>query len=78
MNKKKILLICTGGTIASTLKKDGYAPGLTDSDILKSFLERFKMATINHPNLLQIDCTHQTPEETAALIQEYIESKLNK
>ena len=35
MNKKRILLICTGGTIASTLKKDGYAPGLTDSDILE-------------------------------------------
>ena len=33
MNKKKILLICTGGTIASTLKKDGYARVEVDGQI---------------------------------------------
>lgn len=50
---------------------------LTDADILKSFLERFKMATINHPNLLRIDCTYQTPDETLAVIQKHIDSTLN-
>ena len=50
---------------------------LTDAEILKSFLERFKMATISHPNLLRIDCTHQTPDETLSVIQKHIDSILN-
>ena len=35
MDKKKILLLCTGGTIASTQGKEGLAPGLEGDDILK-------------------------------------------
>ena len=35
MNKKRILLICTGGTIASTLKKDGYWYMTSRKNVLK-------------------------------------------
>lgn len=61
MTKKKILLICTGGTIASTLKKDGYAPGLTDSDILEYIPTVKEFCDVDTVQVCNIDSTNMTP-----------------
>ena len=61
MNKKRILLICTGGTIASTLKKDGYAPGLTDSDILEYIPSVREFCDVDTVQVCNIDSTNMTP-----------------
>ena len=62
MNKKKILLICTGGTIASTLKKDGYAPGLTDADILDYIPSVREFCDVDTVQVCNIDSTNMTPK----------------
>lgn len=61
MTKKKILLICTGGTIASTLKKDGYAPGLTDTDILDYIPSVLEFCDVDTVQVCNIDSTNMTP-----------------
>lgn len=61
MAKKRILLICTGGTIASTLKKDGYAPGLTDSDILDYIPSVLEFCNVDTVQVCNIDSTNMTP-----------------
>ena len=45
---------------------------LTDKDILKSFLETHKMATIKHDNLIRIDVSDKTAEEVTDLICQFI------
>lgn len=62
MVKKRILLICTGGTIASTMKKDGYAPGLTDSDILEYIPSVREFCDVDTVQVCNIDSTNLTPK----------------
>lgn len=61
MIKKRILLICTGGTIASTWKKDGYAPGLSDSDILDYIPSVLEFCDVDTIQVCNIDSTNMTP-----------------
>ena len=70
MNKKKILLICTGGTIASTLKKDGYAPGLTDSDILEYIPSVKEFCDVDTVQVCNIDSTNMTPGHWSIVAKE--------
>ena len=60
--KKRILLICTGGTIASTMKKDGYAPRLTDSDILEYIPSVREFCDVDTVQVCNIDSTNMTPK----------------
>ena len=70
MTKKKILLICTGGTIASTLKKDGYAPGLTDSDILEYIPSVREFCDVDTVQVCNIDSTNMTPKHWSLVVDE--------
>ena len=61
--KKKILLITTGGTIASETSAEGLKPGLLSGDILKivnSLAERYDVET---QDLFQLDSSNIQPEE---------------
>jgi len=68
MIKKKILLICTGGTIASTLKKDGYAPGLSDSDILDYIPSVRDFCDVDTVQVCNIDSTNMTPGHWSVVV----------
>lgn len=74
MSKKKILLICTGGTIASTLKKDGYAPGLTDSDILDYIPSVLEFCDVDTVQVCNIDSTNMTPGHWSLVVKKIKEN----
>lgn len=61
--KKRILLITTGGTIASETSSEGLKPGLLSSDIMtavNSLAERYDVTT---RDLFQLDSSNIQPEE---------------
>ncbi|NLT15964.1 MAG: asparaginase [Clostridiales bacterium] len=61
--KKKILLITTGGTIASETSEEGLVPGLSSSELLtsvNSIAERYDVTT---KDLFQLDSSNIQPEE---------------
>ncbi|SHI12478.1 asparaginase [Sporobacter termitidis DSM 10068] len=61
--KKKILLVTTGGTIASENSEEGLKPGLLSSDIMRtvnSLAERYDVTT---RDLFQLDSSNIQPEE---------------
>ena len=70
MNKKKVLLICTGGTIASTMKKDGYAPGLKDTDILEYIPSVQEFCDVDTLQVCNIDSTNMTPKHWSLVAEE--------
>lgn len=70
MNKKKVLLICTGGTIASTMKKDGYAPGLRDTDILEYIPSVQEFCDVDTLQVCNIDSTNMTPKHWSLVAEE--------
>lgn len=74
MTKKRILLICTGGTIASTLKKDGYAPGLTDSDILDYIPSVREFCDVDTVQVCNIDSTNMTPAHWSIVVKKIKEN----
>ena len=74
MAKKRILLICTGGTIASTLKKDGYAPGLTDSDILDYIPSVLEFCNVDTVQVCNIDSTNMTPVYWSVVVKKIKEN----
>lgn len=59
---KKILMISTGGTIASTLTEDGLAPGIKPDDMLKFLNDVENICDIDTHELLNIDSTNIQPE----------------
>ena len=70
MNRKKILLLCTGGTIASTLKKEGYAPGLSDTDILEYIPAVKEFCKVDTVQVCNIDSTNMTPNHWSSVVKE--------
>lgn len=58
---KKILLIGTGGTIASRPTDDGLVPALTSNDILNNVPEIFKFCTVDCIQVLNMDSTNIRP-----------------
>lgn len=60
--KKKILMIGTGGTIASKQTENGLSPGLTPEDIL-SYIPKVKdVCEVETLQIFNIDSTNITPE----------------
>ncbi len=49
---------------------------LTDKEILKSFLISHKMANVQHPNLVKINVSNQTPDETTKAVVDVIETHI--
>jgi L-asparaginase len=72
--KKKILLITTGGTIASELSAEGLKPGLTSGDLMtnvNSIAERYDVTTLD---LFQLDSSNIQPEEWQLIARTVAES----
>lgn len=62
MKRKKILMIATGGTIASRASESGLEPELTTSDIL-SRVNVEQLCDVSAIQLMNIDSTNVTPEK---------------
>ncbi len=73
---KKILLIATGGTIASQLGAEGLIPGMQADQLLKNVPEVFEFCQPHAIQIYNIDSTNITPlhwVKLATTIQEYYE-----
>ena len=64
---KKILMIGTGGTIASKWTEDGLAPGLTSQDILEYIPQVKNVCEVDTIQVCNIDSTNVTPEHWVML-----------
>ena len=60
---KKILLLATGGTIASLQDKNGLAPAITSEELLLSLPELKTLCTITPLDLFHLDSSNIQPEE---------------
>lgn len=68
--KKKILLIATGGTIASHAGEDGLIPELQAGELLKCVPEIFDFCEPSATQIFNIDSTNVTPEHWVRLARE--------
>ena len=71
---KKILLIATGGTIASQVGAEGLIPQIGAEGLLKCVPEVFEFCQPSAVQIYNIDSTNITPEhwrKLAAAIREY-------
>lgn len=59
---KNILLLATGGTIASVPGDEGLAPGLTDQDLLRYFPDPNGTFKLHSINVMNVDSTNMQPE----------------
>ncbi|MDW5299825.1 MAG: asparaginase [Sedimentibacter sp.] len=75
--KKNILLIATGGTIASKKTVDGLAPGITSEELLSYVSEIKEFCSVDTIQLLNIDSTNIQPEYWV-LMTEAIEKDYDK
>ena len=74
--KKKILMIGTGGTIASKQTEAGLAPGLSSEDILSYIPQVESVCDVDTLQVCNIDSTNVTPEywkKIAGAIEEHYE-----
>lgn len=74
---KKILLIATGGTIASLKTSEGLAPGITSDELIKFVPEIQNYCNVDTIQILNIDSTNIQPEYWI-LITETIEKNYDK
>lgn len=77
LNNKKILLIATGGTIASCKTEQGLAPMLSPADLLRFIPEAADLCLIETIQPLNLDSTNICPEHwllLAGLIEEHYSS----
>jgi len=75
--KKNILLIATGGTIASKKTIDGLAPGITSDELMAYVPEIKEFCNVETMQLFNIDSTNIQPEYWT-LISETIENVYDK
>lgn len=75
--KKKILLIATGGTIASKKTDEGLAPGITSEELMEYVPEIKEFCEVDTVQILNIDSTNIQPEYWV-LISETIENAYDK
>ena len=67
--KKKILLIATGGTIASQIGADGLEPSIGAENMLKCVPEIFDFCDVDAVQPYNIDSTNVTPEHWITLVK---------
>lgn len=67
--KKRIMLLCTGGTIASTKSEDGFTPGLVGTDILEYIPSMRGYCHIDTLQVFNIDSTNMTPEHWCIIVR---------
>lgn len=68
MRKKKILLLCTGGTIASRQMDHGLAPGMSADDILSYVPSVREQYEIDAVQICNIDSTNMTPAHWTMIV----------
>ena len=66
---KKILMIGTGGTIASRQTADGLAPGLTPADILSYIPAVKEVCEVQTMQVCNLDSTNVTPEHWKLMVR---------
>ena len=66
---KKILMIATGGTIASKQTEAGLTPGLTAEDILSYIPAVKNVCQVDAIQLMNIDSTNMTPDNWKKIVQ---------
>ena len=66
---KKILMLGTGGTIASRQTKDGLAPGLTPEDILSYIPAVENVCEVQTKQVCNLDSTNVTPEHWKMMVK---------
>lgn len=66
---KKILIIATGGTIASCQTAEGLAPGVSSQALRDSVPEASEFCTLDAIQLLNIDSTNIQPEHWLMMVQ---------
>ena len=66
---KKILMLGTGGTIASRQTKDGLAPGLTPEDILSYIPAVKNVCEVQTRQVCNLDSTNVTPEHWKMMVK---------
>ncbi|GLG91470.1 asparaginase [Drancourtella massiliensis] len=66
---KKILMIGTGGTIASKQTENGLAPGLTPNDILACIPQVKHVCEVETLQVCNIDSTNVTPEHWKLMVE---------
>ena len=66
---KKILMIGTGGTIASKQTENGLAPGLTPNDILACIPQVKHVCGVETLQVFNIDSTNVTPEHWKLMVE---------
>ena len=59
---KRVLLLTTGGTIASVEKEDGLAPGLTPTELLQAVPEILTFCHVDTRPLVSLDSSNILPE----------------
>ncbi len=67
---KKILLLATGGTIASAQTPDGMNPQLAPEDLLAAVPEIAELCTVETKVLMNLDSTNVQPEEWQLIASE--------
>ena len=68
--KKNILLIATGGTIASSITAHGLSPAITSEELLQYVPEIKEICNVNTIQLLNIDSTNIQPEYWLLMVEE--------
>jgi len=66
---KKILMIGTGGTIASLKTEDGLAPGLTPADVLSYIPAVSEVCEVSTMQVCNLDSTNMTPEHWKLMVK---------
>jgi len=66
---KKILMIATGGTIASKQTEQGLTPGLTADDILSYIPAVEKVCQVDALQVMNIDSTNMTPSDWKRIVK---------
>ena len=66
---KKLLLIATGGTIASKATEEGLSPGISSQELLDSVPDARRVCQLDAIQLLNIDSTNIQPEHWLMMVR---------
>lgn len=75
MRKKKILMLTTGGTVASTLSEDGLSPQLRGEQLLSFCPGILSEADVTIESVLSLDSSNMQPEHWTLLAERIVERR---
>ena len=74
MTKKRILLVATGGTIASKEEGNGLSPALSGEELTRYVPEVADLATLDVKQAMNIDSTNMRPSDWLRVALTIVES----